>query len=257
VKRLDGKVAIVVGGATGIGKATVRRLASEGASVAIGDVNLDGAQSVVDAVQADGGRALAVQTDASQAAAMEELVARTVAEFGGLDVIHNNAALVSPDALARDQLIADFDEEFFDRAVAVNLKGVILGCRYAIPRMLERGGGSIVNTASVSGVSGMQALPIYGMTKAAVIALTKYVATQYGAHGIRCNAVAPGSTASETFRLNVPEERFAEYAAKALIPRVGEPEDIAAAVAYLASDDASYVTGHTLAVDGGRLAYLP
>jgi NAD(P)-dependent dehydrogenase (short-subunit alcohol dehydrogenase family) len=256
VPRFEGKVAIVTGGGSGIGHATAARLASEGAAVGVADLNGDAAGTVADEIRSAGGRALPLTVDVSDEGAVEEMVAKTVEEFGGLDVLHNNAAIVSPEFMKDDVEIARFERRVFDTSMEVNVLGPVFGCKYAIPRMIDRGGGAIVNTASVAALRGNQALPVYGMTKAAVVALTMYVATQYGDRGIRCNAVAPGSTASPTYNRTVTDERRQGHAADALIHRVGEPADIAAAVAYLASDDAAWVTAQTLVVDGGRLSYF-
>lgn len=255
LKRFDGKVAIVTGAGSGIGRATALRLAAEGASVGVADINGEGAASVTKEITDQGGRALQLVADVSDEAAVEEMIERTVRELGGLDVLHNNAGLLARDVLARDGEIANFERAIFDRAVGVNLLGPIFGCKYAIPKMIERGGGAIVNTASIAALAGSETLPIYGMTKAAVVALTMYVAAQYGKQGIRCNAVAPGSILTPSAAANRTEEQTMASLGFTLTPRLGNPEDIAAAVAYLASDEAGYLTAQTLVVDGGKLSH--
>jgi NAD(P)-dependent dehydrogenase (short-subunit alcohol dehydrogenase family) len=252
MKRFEGRVAIVTGGGSGIGRATVLRFAAEGAAVVVADIDGEAAEAVAGEVRAAAGRALALVADVSEDAAVEELVAKTVAEFGGLDVLHNNAALLSREILDRDRDIVGFDREVFDRSMAVNLVGPILACKYAIPRMIERGGGAIVNTVSVAALRGDRSLPVYGMTKAGLDALTRFVATLYGKENIRCNSVAPGTTLTPASSARNDPERFRKRLGDVLTTRLGEPEDQAATVVFLASDDAAYITGQTIVVDGGR-----
>jgi NAD(P)-dependent dehydrogenase (short-subunit alcohol dehydrogenase family) len=186
--------------------------------------------------------------------AMVEAAAK---HFGGLDILHNNAAASDPALMSRDGDVADLDVTVFDRTLAVNLRGPMLGCKHAIPRMLARGGGAIVNTSSASGLVGDPVRTAYGVSKAGLDSLTRYVATQYGKRGIRCNSIAPGVIATPALAANVPREMIAIYERSHLTPRLGRPEDIAAAVVFLASDDAAFITGQTLSVDGGLLAHHP
>jgi NAD(P)-dependent dehydrogenase (short-subunit alcohol dehydrogenase family) len=255
VARFTGKVAIVTGGGSGIGRATALLLASEGASVTVADIAADPAHAVVDAITANGGAARAQVVDVADPARVEAMVADTVAAFGGLDVLHNNAAALDQNRL--DQDVASMDLATWDRVLAVNLTGPMLGCRYAIPAMLERGAGSIVNTASAAAFYGSTSLLAYGTSKAGLVALTQYVATAYGERGIRCNAVAPGVVVARESQeaLGGPMgERLSRYTTSHLIGRLGYPEEIARAVAFLASDEASFITGVVLPVDGGYLA---
>ena len=252
---LRGKVAIVTGSASGIGRATARLLASEGASVVVADLDEDGAQSVVGEIEAAGGSALAQQVDVSDEEAIRAMISATVETYGGLDILHNNAAALGPARPGRDMDIASMDVDVWDRTMAVNLRGVMLGCKHAIPAMLERGGGSIVNTTSGSAQRGDLSIPAYGVSKGGVDTLTKYVAAQYGKRGIRCNAIAPGLILThgvENFGGEAYVQMLEEHH---LTPRVGRPEDIAHAVLYLASDEASFVTGQILNVDGGILSH--
>jgi NAD(P)-dependent dehydrogenase (short-subunit alcohol dehydrogenase family) len=257
VSRFDGKVAIVTGGAGNIGAATARLLAAEGASVTVADVSLDRADAVVTQIAAAGGTARAQAVDVSEPAQVEAMVADTVAAYGGLDVLHNNAAAINENA--NDQDLVTMDLETWDRVLAVNLTGPMLGCRFAIPRMIERGGGVIVNTASAAAFYGSTTLAAYGTTKAGIVALTRYVATAYASQNIRCNAVAPGVVVAREIQDAAAGDhasRLQRYVDAHLTDRLGYPEEIAAAVAYLASDDATFVTGETR-VDGGLTAHSP
>jgi NAD(P)-dependent dehydrogenase (short-subunit alcohol dehydrogenase family) len=247
-------VAIVTGGASGIGAATSRRLVAEGARVGIGDINGEGAQLLAKEL---GDAAIGVRFDAADVASVEQLVTTTVDHFGRLDILHNNAAIMAPDVIARDTNPVDIDFEIWDRTFDVNVRGYLAGCKYAIPHMLQQGRGSIVNTASGSGVFGDLATIAYGSSKAAIIGFTRYVATIYGKRGIRCNAINPGLIRSEGGKKNVSGAMVDILAANTLTPRLGQPEDIAAAVAYLASDDAEFVTGAILNVDGGITCHAP
>ena len=258
MSRFTGKVAIVTGGGSGIGRATARLLAGEGAAVTVADIDPDAAGAVAGEIVSAGGTARAEIVDVADPGAVEAMVAGTVAAFGGLHVLHNNAAALDQNRL--DQDVATMDLATWDRVLAVNLTGPMLGCRYAIPVMLAGGGGSIVNTASAAAFYGSQSLAAYGTSKAGVVALTRYVATAYGHRGIRCNAVAPGVVVDRRAQeaLGGPMgDRLRRYSTSHLIGRLGYPEEIAGAVAYLASDDAAFVTGEVLRVDGGFTAHSP
>jgi NAD(P)-dependent dehydrogenase (short-subunit alcohol dehydrogenase family) len=258
VSRFDGKVAIVTGGAGNIGAATAKRLAAEGARVTVADVSLDRAEAVVAEIVAAGGTARAQAVDVAEPARVEAMIAETFDAYGALDVLHNNAAAI--DENANDQDLVTMDLHTWDRVLAVNLTGPMLGCRFAIPRMIERGGGVIVNTASAAAFYGSTTLAAYGTTKAGVVALTRYVATAYASQWIRCNAVAPGVVVAREVQEAATGDhgsRLQRYIDGHLTDRLGYPEEIAAAVAYLASDDAAFVTGETLRVDGGLTAHSP
>jgi len=256
--RFTNKVAIVTGGGSGIGAATARLLAAEGAAVTVADIREDAAAEVADSIQTAGGNARAQQADVAEPTDVEAMVADTVSTFGGLDVLHNNAAVIDLNRV--DQDVVTMDLSTWDRVLAVNLTGSMLGCRFAIPVMLERGGGSIVNTASAAAFYGSDSLAAYGISKAGIVSLTRSVATAYGEQGIRCNAVAPGVVVARDVQehLGGPMgERLRGITTSHLVGRLGYPEEIAAAVAFLASDAAAFVTGETLRVDGGFTAHSP
>jgi NAD(P)-dependent dehydrogenase (short-subunit alcohol dehydrogenase family) len=255
--KLEGKVAIVTGAASGIGRATALLMAAEGAAVVVADLNADGAARVVAEIARAGGRAHAQPCDVADEASVAALVAAAVKVFGGLDVLHNNAAASEPALLSRDLDVTSLEVAVLDRTIAVNLRGPLLGCKHAIPRMLERGGGAIVNTSSAAALVGDPVRTAYGASKAALDSLTRYVATQYGKRGIRCNSIAPGVIATPALAANVPKQQIEIYERSHLTPRLGLPEDIAAAAVFLASDDAAFITGQTLSVDGGLLAHHP
>ncbi len=256
--RFAGRVAIVTGGGGNIGRATARLLAAEGSSVTVADVSEEAAVRVVAEIEAAGGSARAQTTDVTDPDAVEAMVRDTVAAYGGLDILHNNAAAIALNA--EDQDVVTMDIDTWRQVLDVNLTGPMLGCRFAIPAMLGRGGGSIVNTASAAAFYGSRSLAAYGTSKAGVVALTRYVATAYGDRGIRCNAVAPGVVVDRAAQdaLGGPMgDRLRRYTASHLVGRLGYPEEVAAAVAYLASDDGAFITGETLRIDGGMTAHGP
>jgi NAD(P)-dependent dehydrogenase (short-subunit alcohol dehydrogenase family) len=250
--RLADKVAIVTGGAGGIGAATARRLAAEGARVVVADIAADRAHAVASDI---GPQAIGFAFDAENPDSIESLVAFAVRHFGRLDILHNNAALLGP-LLEQDTTAVDIPVELWDRTMAINLRAIFLGCRFAVPRMAESGGGAIVNTASINAFAGDAVRLAYGASKGAIGALSQYVATQHARQRIRCNAIAPGVILTPAIA-DPSEEAMRPFTRQILSHRLGRPEDIAAAVAYLASADAEYVTGTVLCVDGGMSAHLP
>lgn len=251
--RVEGKVALVTGGAAGIGRETAQLLAREGARVVVADIDLDGAQRVARCI---GDVASAEFFDATREETIAALVDAVVARHGRVDVVHNNAALVGADAWHRDGTVIDTSVEMWDRAFTTNVRSVFLMCRQVLPHMLEAGGGAIVNMASLAGLRGSGILTAYGSSKAAVIGLTRYVAAQYGTQGVRCNAVAPGVIQTRQLLDAVPELPAAALAGIAS-PRVGLPSDIAHMVLFLASDESAFVNGETYRVDGGGMTAGP
>ena len=212
--KLTGKVAIVTGAASGIGRATALALAAEGAAVVLADLSGDGAERVAREITDAGGRALAQLTDVGDESSIAAMVEAAVKTFGGLDVLHNNAAATEPTLLSGDLELTSMDVAIWDRTLAINLRGPMLGCKHAIPRMLERGGGVIVNTSSAAALAGDLVRSAYGASKAGLDALTRYVATQYGKRGIRCNSIAPGVIATPALAANVPPEQIARLRAQ-------------------------------------------
>lgn len=253
MRRLDGKIAIITGGGGGIGSAVARRMVSEGAKVAIADLFEDSARAAAEPL---GDAALAVQFDAADPASIEAMVEATVAHFGGLDILHNNAAMTDPAKHPFDSTAVDIPIEIWDEIIDINLRGYLLGCKYAIPHMLTRGGGSIINTASNSGTAGDLARIAYGASKGGIITLSKYVATQYGKQNIRCNSIAPGVVL--TAALDATSPGLKEIIQRHILtPEFGTPDDIAALVAFLASDESRYITGENISISGGGLAHQP
>ena len=253
MSRLAGKVAIVTGGGGGIGSAVARRLVAEGARVAVADIFEESAKRVAEAL---GDAAIAVAFDAASADSVKALVDQTVSHFGKLDILHNNAAMTDPVKSAQDTTAIDIPMAIWQEILDVNLTGYLLGCRYAIPHMIANGGGSIVNTASNSGTAGDLARIAYGSTKGAIITLTRYVATQHGSQNIRCNSIAPGVVLTEALDKTVPGLKDI-IKRHILTPEFGTPDDIAALVAFLASDESRYITGENISISGGGLIHQP
>ena len=245
--QFEGKVALVTGASSGIGRASALAFAREGASVVVADIDTSGGEATTAQIEANGGRAVFVRTDVSRSSDVEALVQITIDTYGRLDLAHNNAGILGPRAVT-----ADCTEETFDRVIAINLKGIFLCMRNQLPHMLERGAGAIVNTCSTSGVIASFALPAYTASKHGVAGLTKTAAVEYIRSGIRINAVCPGFIDTPlTQALGGKAE-----GPKVLVPigRLGTPEEVAGAVVWLCSDAASYVTGHLLMVDGALTA---
>ena len=255
--RLKAKAAIVTGAASGIGAATAAALAGEGADVVLADINLEGAREQAARIVSDGGQAAAVAVDLGDPASIEAMIHFTVERFGGLDILDNNAADTHLSA-TRDVGVVHTEIDVWDSLMRTNLRGTMLACKYAIPAMRARGGGSIINMSSGSGMTGALAPTAYGVSKAGIITLTQYVATQHGKEGIRCNALVPGLIVTPSTAQSFAAGPFGEMMLRHhLTPRLGKPADIAAAVVFLASDDAAFITGQAICVDGGLLAHAP
>lgn len=255
-RRLQGKAAIVVGAGRGIGRSCAQRLAEEGAHVVVADIDASNASVVANAIVERGGRAVGIGVDVSNEDSIVALVRASLAEYGQIDVLHNNAADTRPEILGRDLDVVNMTTDLWDRTMAVNVRGPMLTCKHVLPHMIAGGGGSIINTTSASGLTGDLVRAAYGASKAALNSLTWTIATMHGKQGVRCNAVAPGLILSERHQSDDPGATNLALSHH-LTPRVGVPQDIAGAVAFLASDDAVFITGHILRVDGGLLVHMP
>jgi NAD(P)-dependent dehydrogenase (short-subunit alcohol dehydrogenase family) len=249
--RMAGRVALVTGAAAGIGRATAEAFAREGAHVVVVDLPGTAGEEVVHAIESSGGSALFVPCDVANGGEVRRMVRTAVEAFSRLDYAFNNAGIEGEAAPA-----AECSEENWDRVMAVNLKGVWLSMREEIPHLLAAGGGAIVNCASVAGLVGFPGIPAYSASKHGLIGLTKSAALEYAGAGVRVNAVCPGviRTAMIERFTGGDAEREAQLVASEPVGRMGTPEEVAAAVLWLCSDAASFVTGHALAVDGGFVA---
>ena len=248
---LNGKVALVTGGGSGIGRATAIAFARDGAKVTVADIAVDGGLETVRLINDSGGEALFVECEVSRAAEVAALVAGTVEAFGSLDCAFNNAGIGGPRVP-----IHEVSEKDWDLVTSVDMKGVWLCMKYEIKQMLDQGNGAIVNTASIAGLKGLPTASAYGAAKFAVVGMTKIAALDYARQGIRINAVCPGWVWTQLLEIDgvVTPEREASFIKRAPVGRIGEPAEIAEAVVWLCSDAASFVTGHSMAVDGGVMA---
>ncbi|MFI5394276.1 MAG: SDR family NAD(P)-dependent oxidoreductase [Candidatus Binatia bacterium] len=254
--KLAGKVAIITGTASGIGRAAAQLFAAEGARVVAADIKAEGS-SVVDEITARGGTATFVEGDISHASVANRLVETALGTYRRLDILYNNAGIAP---LGQDGMITNIEEEDWDYVLRVNLKSVFLCCKAAIPAIAESGGGAIVNTASVTALSGHIGQDAYTASKGAILALTRALAVEFAPQNIRVNVICPGVVRTGITELMwsdlVPPEVF-QAVQRAHLTRLGEPEDIARAALFLASDDAAFVTGAVFAVDGGLSANAP
>jgi NAD(P)-dependent dehydrogenase (short-subunit alcohol dehydrogenase family) len=256
VDRLKDKVALVTGGGGGIGGASAGALAREGASVLVVDIDEAAARAVATGIRSRGGEAAAFGADVSDEAQVTAAVGTATSHFGRLDVLHNNAALTDSAFLAADVAVTELSLEVWERTMAVNLRSQMLMCKHAVPEMVRSGGGSIINMSSGASLKGDRTRTAYGVSKAGVNALTMYVATSHGKEGIRVNAILPGLVITDAVRAHLDEKTLTSLGRATLTPRVGQPDDIAEVVVFLASDESRYVTGQMIAVDGGMSAHV-
>lgn len=250
--RLEGKVAIITGGAGGIGAATARLMAARGARVVIADIAEDRAQTLA----AELPDALAVKLDLEHQSSIKALIAAAVAHYGQLDILHNNAALLGPEIAQNDRDVEAMDTGLWDRTYRVNVRGTMIACREALPH-LRATKGCIVNTVSNLALQGHMIQAAYSSSKAAIIQMTRAIAASHGRYHVRCNAVAPGMTATPALLEAFPPPLRRLVEEETLRPQLGEPEDIAEAVAFLASPAARNITGQVLVSDGGCASHVP
>jgi NAD(P)-dependent dehydrogenase (short-subunit alcohol dehydrogenase family) len=250
--RLEGKVALITGGASGMGKVASELFASEGAAVVLTDLNDEAGQATASGIDAAGGRSLYVHADVSKEADARAMVEAAVARFGRLDILYNNAGVMLPE----DGSVDTTEEGIWDLTLAVNVKGVAFGCKYGIPAMIAGGGGSIINVASfVAWLGAATSQTAYTASKGAVLAMTREIAVEYARKGIRCNALCPGPIETPLLmQLLSDEQKRQRRFVHIPMGRLGQAKELANAALFLASDDASYMTGSSLIVDGGITA---
>ncbi|MFE7114749.1 SDR family NAD(P)-dependent oxidoreductase [Streptomyces sp. NPDC057654] len=248
MNRLQDKVAVITGAGSGIGRAAARLMSAEGARVVVADHDAESAHETADIITAAGGQALPLAVNVLEEDSIAAMINSTVDAYGAVHVLCNHVGGTSP-RTDLDLLRMDMDE--FARAVALNMRSTLLGSRHAIPHMIRAGGGSVINTASVAALVGDVTQTAYGAVKAAVVNITKSVATQYGPQNIRCNAIAPGAVVTPALENNLPQEVVDSLKKGNALPYLGAPEDIGHVMVFLASDESRYLTGQLLVADGG------
>jgi NAD(P)-dependent dehydrogenase (short-subunit alcohol dehydrogenase family) len=255
--KLEGRVAIITGAGGGLGAECARVLASHGAGVAVVDINSAAAEAVAESIRASGGKAIGVSTDVSQEADVKAMVETVVSHFGRIDVLHNNAAILNMEQRQKDRDVIHMDVDAWDRAMAVNLRGAMLCCKHAIPEMLKLGRGSVIFATSGLGAQGDVTLSAYAASKAGLMMLAKSVAAQYGKQGVRSNALQIGLAPAENAHETMPAALLNIIRENHLTPELGTPRQIADVVAFLASDESSFITGTTIVADGGFGSHTP
>jgi NAD(P)-dependent dehydrogenase (short-subunit alcohol dehydrogenase family) len=254
--KLNDKICLVTGAGSGIGRASAMALAAEGGVVTVADINIEAAEAVAAEIRDAGGKADAAFIDICSEVAIAAAIEGTATRHGKLDVIHNNAAYATPEAIAADTDILSIPNDIWDSVMQGSLRGTMLCCRHAILAMRKSGGGSIINTSSMYGVDAFNRMPAYGVSKAGINMLTRQVATAFGREGVRCNAVAPSMIYTPMLAGAIPAEFIEMNVDATLTGFLGEPRDVANAVVWLASPDSRYITGQIIKVDGGSTAHL-
>jgi NAD(P)-dependent dehydrogenase (short-subunit alcohol dehydrogenase family) len=250
--RFEGKVAVVTGAGNGMGAATARRLASEGARVVIAEIDEAAGARVAAEIAKSGGTAQAITTDVGDDASCKAMVDAAIARWGSVDVLVNNAALLG----TKDLDVVANPPALWDRAYNINVLSVVRLSRLVVPQMIDRGGGAIVNLASLAALRGDTIRSAYGATKAAVAGLTRNIAASYARHNIRCNAVAPGAIGTDNVLARMGKD-FEDALPTIPMHRIGRPEEVAALIAFLGSDEAPYITGQVITIDGGMGSLHP
>jgi NAD(P)-dependent dehydrogenase (short-subunit alcohol dehydrogenase family) len=250
--RLDGKVAVITGGAGGIGAATARLMTARGAKVAVADINFEAALALATDLQ----DALALELDLEHQSSIKAVISHAVSHFGRLDILHNNAALLGPEIAQSDGDIEGMETDLWDRTYRINVRGTMIACREALPH-LRRTNGNIVNTVSNLALQGHLIQSAYSSSKAAIIQMTRSIAASHGKQGVRCNAVAPGMTRTPALLEAFPAQLRKLVEDETLRDELGAPDDIAEAVAFLASPAARNITGQVLVSDGGCASHVP
>lgn len=249
MRGLSGKVGIIAGAARGIGAATAKRLCQEGVKLVIGDILIDEVQAVAGNITKSGGDIIAVHLDGTDPSSQEAIIAKAIETFGQLDFYHSNLA----GGTTEDSNAVDISIEALENSFSINIKSHVLATKYAVPAMLEHGGGSMIYTSSGSALAGEKTRPAYAMTKNAIHALSRHVARKWGHKGIRANVICPGLIMTEAVSIHMTEKHIEGLKRITPSQRLGQPDDIAALVAYLASDDAVFVNGQAWHVNGGAI----
>lgn len=250
--RLEGKVAVITGAGSGMGRVEAILFAQEGAKVAVVDITPERGEETVKLVKEAGGEAIFVKTDVAKSADVKKMVDTVVKAYGKLNIMVNGAAIAPNEGST-----VGLSEEIFDKTIAINLKGVWLGMKYAIPAMIKSGGGAIVNFASISGVRALPTIPSYCASKGGVVSISMVAALENAAHNIRVNCVAPGPISTQMVLDQWPDEQIQHFSNATALGRLGKPEEIARIVLFLVSDDSFWITGQTIVADGGLTVRIP
>lgn len=255
--RLQGKVSVITGAASGIGRGSAERFAEEGATVVVTDVRLEGAEAVADAICKAGGKAIALKVDISSQDDIRAMIDKTIAEFGRIDTLFNNALFMSPATVGKDNDFLNYDPAIFTLLMNGNVLGAVLAAKFAIPHMLAQGGGSIIFTSSISSLGGDVIAYTYGASKAAINVFAQSIAVTFGKQGVRSNVILPGTiqtAATAGWMTPAMNDGFMSLLSS---PRMGLPEDVANMALFLASDESKYINGGLFPVDGGISATVP